>query len=153
LRQLLKSIPRRDEPAPAGQFPQVVFERLERLIRPANFLAFEGKPKKVGLVGWSNLAFGRVNLEFQLNFDKAFDAGHYPFSGSPASHKNKKVSSPGESHFQALSEPDVNLSAHPAPIIQPKAKPPSASGQKALVRGVLYAPTNAPPVVDGGPTS
>lgn len=31
------------------------------------------------------------------------------------------VSSPGESHPQALSEPDVNLSAHPAPIIQPQA--------------------------------
>jgi len=29
------------------------------------------------------------------------------------------VSSPGELHPQALSEPDVNLSAHPAPIIQP----------------------------------
>jgi hypothetical protein len=28
------------------------------------------------------------------------------------------VSSPGESHPQALSEPDMNLSAHPAPIIQ-----------------------------------
>jgi hypothetical protein len=27
------------------------------------------------------------------------------------------VSSPGESHPQALAEPDVNLSAHPAPII------------------------------------
>jgi hypothetical protein len=30
-----------------------------------------------------------------------------------------RVSSPRESHPQALSEPDLNLSAHPAPIIQP----------------------------------
>jgi hypothetical protein len=29
------------------------------------------------------------------------------------------VSSPREFHPEALSEPDVNLSAHPAPIIQP----------------------------------
>ena len=32
---------------------------------------------------------------------------------------DEKVSRPGESHPQALSEPDVNVSAHPAPIIQP----------------------------------
>ena len=29
------------------------------------------------------------------------------------------VSSPGKSHPQALPEPDVNVSAHPAPIVQP----------------------------------
>ena len=32
--------------------------------------------------------------------------------------KPSKESSPGESHPQALAQPDVNLSAHPAPIIQ-----------------------------------
>ena len=32
---------------------------------------------------------------------------------------NNTVSSPGESHPQDLSEPDVSVSAHPAPIIQP----------------------------------
>ena len=30
-----------------------------------------------------------------------------------------RVSSAGESHPHALSEPDVNLSAHPAPIMEP----------------------------------
>jgi hypothetical protein len=30
------------------------------------------------------------------------------------------VSSPGEFHPQALSEPDLRLSPHPAPIIQPQ---------------------------------
>ena len=30
-----------------------------------------------------------------------------------------RVSGPEESHPEALSEPDLNLSAHPAPIIQP----------------------------------
>jgi hypothetical protein len=31
------------------------------------------------------------------------------------------VSRPGELHPQALAEPDVNVSIHPAPIIQPSA--------------------------------
>ena len=30
------------------------------------------------------------------------------------------VSSPGESHPKALAEPDVNVSAHTTPIIQPR---------------------------------
>ena len=34
-------------------------------------------------------------------------------------HGNKQSSRPGESHPQALTEPDVNVSAHPAPIVQP----------------------------------
>ena len=32
---------------------------------------------------------------------------------------SRKLSSPAESHRQALPEPDVNLSIHPAPIVQP----------------------------------
>jgi len=35
--------------------------------------------------------------------------------------KTVESSSPGESHPQALSEPDVTVSRHPAPIIQPTA--------------------------------
>ena len=44
-----------------------------------------------------------------------------------------EVSSPRESHPQALSEPDVNLSAHPAPIIQSKVIFPTANEQTAQV--------------------
>jgi len=33
--------------------------------------------------------------------------------------RNVRVSSPRESHPRALAEPDVNLSAHPAPITEP----------------------------------
>src|SRR5215471_17737578 len=39
-------------------------------------------------------------------------------------------SSARESHPRALSDPDVNLAAHPAPIVQPQAVPPSASAQR-----------------------
>jgi len=48
--------------------------------------------------------------------------------------KIKEVSSPGEFHPEALSEPDVNLSAHPAPIIQPQDESPFASVRTASVR-------------------
>ena len=39
------------------------------------------------------------------------------------------VSSPGELHPEALSEPDLNLSAHPALIIQQMAEYPIAGVQ------------------------
>ena len=63
--------------------------------------------------------------------------------------QDHKVSSPGESHPQALSEPDVNLSAHPAPIIQPQAKSPSASGQRAGGRVSRFSPASIRPYADG----
>ena len=63
--------------------------------------------------------------------------------------ENHKVSSPGESHPQALSEPDVNLSAHPAPIIQPQAQPPSANGQRAGGRVSRFFPASILPCADG----
>ena len=40
-----------------------------------------------------------------------------------------EVSQRGELPPSLLSEPDMNLSAHPAPIIQPTVESPSASGQ------------------------
>jgi hypothetical protein len=33
--------------------------------------------------------------------------------------KTKESSRPGESHPQALTDPDVTVSRHPAPIVQP----------------------------------
>jgi hypothetical protein len=45
--------------------------------------------------------------------------GQHAVPSSGAFHIDIAVSRPGESHPQALSEPDVNVSAHPAPIIQP----------------------------------
>jgi hypothetical protein len=65
------------------------------------------------------------------------------FEASPKAF-NEQVSSPGESHPQALSEPGVNLSAHRAPIIQPTAKSPFASGRKAGVHDERSGPANVP---------
>jgi hypothetical protein len=40
--------------------------------------------------------------------------------------RSNKLSSPAESHRQALPAPDVNLSIHPAPIVQPLTPHPNA---------------------------
>ena len=53
------------------------------------------------------------------------------------------VSRPAELPRQSLAEPDMNLSAHPAPIIQPKEVFPSASVQKALALAGLTDQANA----------
>ena len=55
---------------------------------------------------------------------KRFDLVCQEFRRTPC---NDESSSAGESHPRALSDPDVNLSAHPAPIVQPQAVPPSAN--------------------------
>src|SRR5271170_1746711 len=47
------------------------------------------------------------------------------------------VSRPKEFHLRPLSEPDVNLSAHPAPIIHPTTDSPSTTGR---MRGADAAP-------------
>ncbi len=71
-----------------------------------------------------------------------------PLRGSNTRRRENQVSSPGESHPQALSEPDLNLSAHPAPIIQSMVISSSAIGKRALAAGAQGALTNAPPSGD-----
>ena len=73
----------------------------------------------------------------------------YPLGVTLVAEHQNKVSSPGESHPQALSEPGVNLSAHRAPIIQPTAKSPFSSARTAGVRDERSAPANTPPGVYG----
>src|SRR5919197_2865916 len=58
-------------------------------------------------------------------------------------------SSAGESHPHALTDPDVNLSAHPAPIVQPQAVPPSANAQRGAAAVGQSVRANAWPGVDG----
>ena len=58
-------------------------------------------------------------------------------------YKTQESSSPGEFHSQALTDPDVSLSAHPAPIVQPEvASPTSANVQIVVDHEELYVPTN-----------
>jgi hypothetical protein len=52
---------------------------------------------------------------------------HHPHLGQgwlrPSSTTDDKVSSPGELHPEALSELDVSLSTHTAPIMEPRRTP------------------------------
>ena len=58
--------------------------------------------------------------------------------------KSQQSSSPGESHPQALSEPDVSLSTHPAPIVQPEvASQAPASEQTIGIVGEPLGPASA----------
>jgi hypothetical protein len=50
-------------------------------------------------------------------------AGRFGLLSSAA--KDDVVSGRGESHPPALSEPDVNVSAHPAPTVQPSGRTPT----------------------------
>ena len=57
-----------------------------------------------------------------------------------------RVSSPGEFHPEALAEPDVNVSVHPAPIIQPGRVHQDSSEQRAEADSELPAQANVWPV-------
>src|SRR5262249_29659381 len=63
--------------------------------------------------------------------------------------KCMKSSSAGESHPHALTDPDVNLSAHPAPIVQPQAVPPSANAQRGAAAVGQSARANGSLGADG----
>ena len=54
-----------------------------------------------------------------------------------------EVSSPEESHLRALAEPDVNVSAHPAPIIQRSVRGPSANARTVRDRVQPRDPASA----------
>src|SRR4051812_48417181 len=58
-------------------------------------------------------------------------------------------SSGGDLHPSALSEPDVRLSPHPAPTLQPPAARPAATGQTGWDRGRRCAPASAWPHAPG----
>jgi hypothetical protein len=56
--------------------------------------------------------------QFQFDHDLLYLLQGF-LSVLPGSADDYKVSGPREFHPRALSEPDMNLSVHPAPIIQP----------------------------------
>lgn len=90
---------------------------VDRLHRP--LMSQMGPPRRQFLL--------LVDLQPELLLDEPANAAHHSLGRLLAAYKDVAVSSPGESHPQALSEPDVNLSAHPAPIIQPLGESPFAS--------------------------
>src|SRR5262249_28105429 len=77
----------------------------------------------------------------------------YPWSGIgfqyfPCWGRDHTSSSARGSHPRALTDPDMNLSAHPAPIVQPQAVPPSANAQRGAAAGGPPGRANAWPDAD-----
>jgi hypothetical protein len=87
--------------------------------------------------------FGFRRLDFQTELSQALRqfTQESPRVGLCLKADNKS-SSPGESHPQALTEPDVNLSAHPALIVQPQDEFRFAKAQTSLVLGGQHYPTS-----------
>jgi hypothetical protein len=93
------------------------------MYHPASFWfgSLDVKPKKIKTViyvGKERLFFGQIEVEFCLEEVSNFLLGLL-YSGNAVIAEHDEVSGPREFHPRALSEPDMNLSAHPAPIIQP----------------------------------
>src|SRR5215210_2357816 len=63
--------------------------------------------------------------------------------------EDQQSSSGGESHPSALPEPDVRLSPHPAPTLQPLAARPVAKERTGRDRGGRCAPASASPHTPG----
>ena len=68
---------------------------------------------------------------------------HHPARVLLAREDEHESSSGGESHPSALTEPDVKLSPHPAPTLQPRAARRVATGQRAAGPAAQCALTNA----------
>ena len=73
---------------------------------------------------------------------------HHALGVAMIAKPNHESSSPGESHPQALTEPDVNLSAHPAPIVQSQVEFQFATSRTGWVLDGPLGLASEPPVVD-----
>ena len=86
-------------------------------------LAVDAKPQKLALPGTPRPALVRVHLQSQMLLHPAPDRLQHPLRRRFTANVNVAVSSPGESHPEALSEPYVNVSAHTAPALEPRRTP------------------------------
>src|SRR5215831_7727947 len=73
-----------------------------------------------------------VHFEFQFLFQKLPDRRHHPFARRSTAYVDIASSRPGESHPQALTDPDMNVSAHPALIVQSAQDVTTANEQTAV---------------------
>ena len=125
------------------------FESLAAQLDPGLLPRGEAKSQKTSVLGLGHGALFPVHAQLQPFGQEPLNGAQHPLPGTLGPHIYVTVSSPGESHPQALAEPGVNLSTHRAPIIQPMAKSPSASERTAVVRDERSDPTSVPPGVCG----
>jgi len=69
----------------------------------------EGEAEKLACRCRRHLALRRVDAELETPRDEVRNALHHSLAGSLTADVNLQVSRPGESHPEALSEPDLNL--------------------------------------------
>src|ERR1700740_243951 len=77
----------------------------------------------------------------------------FAIDGAPQVHllsreRDHQSSGPGESHPQALTDPDVSVSTHPAPTVQPLPDTAMANVQKELVPDARWRGSRPAPVDD-----
>ena len=148
LMEEIESVFHRDAPTSTSQPPEMVAEVLDGPFRPTQFASPEGKPQEDALVGGRDPTFLLVDHQLEPLGQKAGNALLDSRAGAVASDEDQQSSSPGESHPRALTEPDVNLSAHPALIVQSQVEFQCAISPVGWVPDGLLGPANEPSDVD-----
>jgi len=106
---------------PARQFPYPLLEPVHRFRCYAPLwyaCARKAEAQKLPRPWPGHRALLFVDLEFERRGEESLEALHHPFPGPLATNVDITVSSPGESHPEAILEPYVNLSAHTAPAME-----------------------------------
>ena len=107
----------------------------------------EGKTEEFSQPGSTDLAFLLVHLKSEFDGQEPRDTHVHPLGRLAAFAIDSESSSPREPPPQALTEPDVNVSAHPAPIDQPMHRAIS-NGQTNLAVFVQSVPAIDSPFFD-----
>ena len=119
--------------APGFHRRRVLELRQALLARPSTALR-EAIAQKLEALGHGvhDARLGRVENQLGL-LDPLRNFAELLFGFLPTSTQDHESSSPGDSHAQALAEPDVNVSAHPALIIQSQVEFRSATSRSGSV--------------------
>jgi len=107
-----------DAPTAASKMAQFGLEPRNGFLGDSKPFTGEGKPEKGTFLGLHHFAFVPVDLYLEDFLKKSAYTFHHTESGSSGLHEDNRESRPAELPRQSLAEPDVNLAAHPAPIIQ-----------------------------------
>ena len=110
----------RDAPATAGDLANAVLELADGLRRYVDRRTrfHEREAEELELLARHHAALLLVHHQAKRVGQVAGNRCHDPLGSSWRLRKDRTPSSPGKSHPQALTEPDVSLSAHPALIVQ-----------------------------------
>ena len=148
--QLSDKLPKGPSASALRQFPYPRFHASYGLVaQPYPRLSADTETQEEPFAGACHRAFGFVHLQFQMPVEVLSDGGFDPLARPSTLDVDIASSGAGEFHPHALTEPDVNLSVHPALIVQPPVPSPSASVQNVVARGAPSAPASILHVADG----